>query len=56
MGREDLLDIIEEELKVSSEMGHEFRHIAKNIVAIVKGEKEHLDYDHESHQYEWDKP
>lgn len=54
MTREDLVNIIEEELRVASEMGREFRHTAKNVVAIVKGERGHLDYNPETQTYEWD--
>jgi len=54
MGREDLINMVEEELKVASELGHEFRHTATNVVAIIKGEKEHLDYNPETQTYEWD--
>ena len=54
MTREDLVNMVEEELKVCSELGYEFRHTAKNIIALIKSEREHLDYDFKSHTYEWD--
>ena len=54
MNREALIDKIEEELKVSSELGHDFRHTAMNVVAIVEGERLHLDYDDSKNQYEWE--
>ena len=54
MDREALIDMVEEELKVASEMGHEFRHTAQNVVAIVEGEREHLDYDHKEKKFEWE--
>ena len=55
MDREALLDQVEEELKVASELGHEFRHTAENIVALVEGSREHLDYDNKEKMYEWEK-
>ena len=54
MTREDLVNMVEEELKVCSELGYEFRHTAKNVVAIIEGERQHLDYDTKAHRYEWD--
>ena len=54
MDREDLVNMVEEELKVASELGYEFRHTAHNVVAIVEGEKGHLDYNPETQTYEWD--
>ena len=54
MNREALLDQVEEELKVASELGHEFRKTAENIVALVAGEREHLDYDSKEKNYDWE--
>lgn len=54
MDRESLLDMIEEELKVASEMGYEFRRTAENVLAIVEGEREHLDYNEKEHKYNWE--
>lgn len=55
MGKEILIDKVEEELKVSSELGYEFRKTAENIVALFRGEREHLDYDDSEKMYEWEK-
>ena len=55
MSREALIDKVEEELKVASELGYEFRKTAENIVALVSGEREHLDYDDSEKMYEWEK-
>ena len=55
MGKEILIDKVEEELKVSSELGYEFRKTAENIVAFVNGERDHLDYDNSEKMYEWEK-
>ena len=54
MSREALLDKIEEELKVASELGYEFRKTAENIVALVKGEREHIDYIDDGKMYDWE--
>ena len=54
MSREALLDKIEEELKVASELGYEFRRTAENIVALVEGEREHLDYNDDGKNYDWE--
>lgn len=54
MNREALIDQVEEELKVASDLGYEFRKTAENIVALVEGERKHLDYDHSKNQYEWE--
>ena len=54
MDKEALIDQVEEELKVASELGHEFRHTAQNIVALVSGEREHLDYNKKEKMYEWE--
>ena len=54
MDREILIDKIEEELKVSSELGYEFRRTAENIIALIEGEREHLDYNDDEKTYEWE--
>jgi len=54
MGKEILIDKVEEELKVASELGHEFRKTAENIVALISGERKHIDYDHKQKVYEWE--
>jgi len=54
MSEQDLINKITEEIKVGLDLGYEEEHMAKNIVAIVKLNKEHLDYDSTSHQYDWE--
>jgi len=54
MGKEILIDKVEEELKVASELGHEFRKTAENIVALISGEREHLDYNDTEKKYDWE--
>lgn len=56
MEKESLIKLVTEELKCCSDLGYGFRHTAENVIAIVEGEREHLDYDNESKQYEWDTP
>ena len=55
MDKEALLDKVEEELKIASELGYEFRKTAENIVALFRGERDHLDYDDSKQMYEWEK-
>jgi len=55
MSEQDLINQITEEMKIGLELGYEDEHIAKNIVALVKLNKEHLDYDHSTQQYDWEK-
>jgi len=55
MDKEVLIDKVEEELKVSSDLGYDYRKIAENIIALIKGEREHIDYDHSKKMYEWEK-
>jgi len=54
MDRKILIDQVKEELKVASELGHEFRKTAENIVALISGEREHLDYDRKEKNYDWE--
>lgn len=54
MSEQDLINQITEELKVGFELGYEEEHIAKNIIAIIKQEKKHLDYNPSTHQYDWE--
>ena len=55
MDKNTLINKITEELKVGIDLGYEEEHIAKNIVAIMECELEHLDYDPITNQYEWEK-
>ena len=54
MTRQDLINQMVEELAVCSCMEHSYEHTAKNILAIIKGSREHLDYNKSKHQYEWE--
>jgi hypothetical protein len=54
MTREDLINQISEEINVGVEIGHEPEFIAKNIVALMEGSREHLDYHTPTHSYEWE--
>ena len=54
MSREALIDKVEEELKVASELGYEFRRTAENIVALISGERDHIDYDDNGKMYDWE--
>jgi len=54
MTRQDLINQVIEEIKVGNEMGYEEEFIAKNIVALIEGNKEHLDYDNINHEFNWD--
>jgi hypothetical protein len=54
MSEQDLVNQITEEIKVGSELGYEEEHIAKNIIAIVKSNREHLDYNPSTHKYDWE--
>ncbi len=55
MSDESLVNKVTEELKVGLELGYEEKHIAENIIAVITMYKEHLDYDHATQQYEWEK-
>ena len=55
MTREDLINQISEEINIGVDLGHEPEFTARNIVAIVKGSREHLDYDLKNHKYDWEK-
>lgn len=54
MNKKDLINKITEEIKIGLDLGYEEEYIAKNIVAIVNLDKEHLDYDSPTHQYNWE--
>lgn len=54
MTREDLINQIVEEIKIGSELGNEYRHTAQNIVALMEGNRKHLDYNWHSGRYEWE--
>lgn len=54
MSEQDLINKISEEIKIGTDLGYEEEHISKNIIAIVKLEREHLDYDSTTHQYDWE--
>ena len=54
MTREDLINQIAEEIKVSSELGRDEDFTARNIVAIFEGSREHLDYDKKESKYHWE--
>jgi len=54
MTKEDLINQIAEEITIGSELGNEPEFTAKNIVAIMEGSREHLDYNSENHKYDWE--
>ena len=49
-----LVKKVTEEIEIGVDLGYESEHIAKNIIAIVKSEREHLDFDPSTHQYDWE--
>lgn len=55
MSEQNLINKVTEELKVGLELGYEEEHIAENIIALITMNKEHLDYDHTTQQYNWEK-
>jgi len=54
MTKQNLVNQIVEELTVGFDLGYSYEHSAKNIIAIVEGSKEHLDYDQSTHQFNWE--
>jgi hypothetical protein len=54
MSYQDLVNQIAEEIKVGNDLGYEEEHIAKNILAIMKGNREHMDHNPSTHQYDWE--
>ncbi len=45
---------ITKETKIGIDLGYEEEHIAKNVVAIFKLNKEHLHYDPTTYMYDWE--
>ena len=54
MERESLVNVITEELRCCSDLGHGFRHTAENVIAIIEGNRKHMDYDEKQKKYDWD--
>ena len=54
MKREDLINQIVEELVRAADLGTDEVDIAKNILALITGGREHLDYDFVNHKYTWE--
>ena len=52
MTKQDLINQIVEELTVGFDLGYSYEHSAKNIIAIMEGSREHLDYNPTTKQYE----
>ena len=48
MERESLINVITEELRCCSDLGHGFRHTAENVISIVEGSLTHLNCDKEN--------
>lgn len=54
MSKQDLIKQIAEEIIRGNDLGYDYEDMAKNILAIIEGERTHLDYDSTTKQYEWE--
>ncbi|MFW9871809.1 MAG: hypothetical protein ACFFG0_01820 [Candidatus Thorarchaeota archaeon] len=54
MDKNILVKKVTEEIEVGLDLGYKTEHIAKNVIAILAHDKEHLDFNPSTNQYDWE--